>query len=108
MSKPILDSQVTFVKGEKRNLSINVFDQSNPNNDLSSSTATVTVYDSSNNIVLTSGSATVTGTTLITINRLWDTTSVVTGEYRAIFTVTYGSIIQIFMYKILVVPLPAP
>lgn len=108
MAKPLLESQVTFLKGEKKNLAIKAWDEANPSNDLSTSTATIAVYDQAGNVTLAAGSATISGTTLISIARIWDTTSVTPGSYRAVVSLTYGSITQIFQFPVIVLPMPAP
>lgn len=108
MATPLLESQIIFVKGEKKNLAIKAWDENNPTNDLSSATATIAVYDQSGAATLASGAATVSGTTLISISRLWDSSAVAPGSYRAAVTLTLGSIVQIFQFPIVVLPLPAP
>jgi hypothetical protein len=108
MSKPVLDSNLTYITGERRTVAIRVWDEQNPNTDLSAATATMAVYSMTGTATLTPGAATVTGTTMITVARLWDTSGVLPGCYRAEFVVTFGSIIQNFQAAILVLPMPAP
>ena len=108
MSSPLLNSSSVFIKGEKKLVAIKLWDESNPSRDLSACVSTLTVYDQVGAITLASGSATITGTILLSISRQWDTTSVAPGPYRAVFSVVDGTNLQVFQYPIVVVPLPAP
>lgn len=109
MAKPILDSQATFMKGEKKNLALKLWDEANNAlTDLSTSTATVAVYDQTNTVILAAGAATNTGTTLLGVSRLWDTTAVAPGQYKAVVAWTFGTFLQYFQWQVIVLPNPAP
>lgn len=102
----VLPSQSVFVKGERRDVSINVTSTTNAN--LSGTTATMAVYDKSSNVVLASGAASVAGTTTLTITRVWDTANVSVGLYRAVFTVLISTSVYKWQLGIRVDPLPSP
>jgi hypothetical protein len=108
MASPILDTQQLWLAGEKKNLAIKVWDENDPSTDLSTATATFAIKDNEGTVVLAAGAATVTGTTVIRITRLWDSTGVDPGFYRAVCTVTFGAIVQIFQFTLEMRPNPSP
>ena len=109
MSRPILhSSKNTYIQGEIALLVIKVWDELNLDTDLSAATATFVIYDDDSVIILPSGAATIAGTTLINVARLWNTTAVVPGVYRVVVTVNIGTVSQKFQYKVNVLPNPAP
>lgn len=90
-----------FIKGDKKNLSAQAWEESAPTTDLSAATATWTVYPSTSTTpTLASGAATISGTTIVTATRQWDTTAVAAGYYRAVLAFTFGANIQSFQYNI--------
>lgn len=107
MPTPLLDGTITFLAGEKKDLSVFVFDGSNPSVDLSTATATCAVYNSLGGVTVADGAATVTGTTVVTVTRIVDSTNIAPGAYRGVFTVTAGVRVQIFQVSMLVLPVPA-
>lgn len=108
MASPILETQQLWIAGEKKNLAIKVWDENDPTTDLSSATATFGVKDKEGTVILAAGAAVVTGTTVIRITRLWDSTGIDPGFYRATCVVTFGAIIQIFQYTFEIRPNPSP
>jgi len=107
MSGPILSGSQKYIQGEIKPLRCLIWDADDPDHDLSAATATITLYDSNDNVVLTEGSATVTGTTVITVSRTWDSTNATVGLYRALAKVVLGNITQYFEWPVLVLKKPA-
>ena len=100
-----------FILGEKKNIGGKNL-RLQTGGALSGVTATVTIYDSSGNSVLSATSITVTGsgTTRNALTYLLTTGSGMTitlaDTYRAEYTVTYAGEVQIWQQQILVKPKP--
>lgn len=108
MSTPILKSSQQFIKGEVKNLAFKFWDEANPNNDVSSSTVTIALYDRLGALTSAFAAAALTGTTLVTASRLLDSSAIAAGKYKALGKVVYGTITQYFQWPVEVLPLPAP
>lgn len=108
----LLDGYQEFMVGESKPLVIKVVDQDDPTTDMSAATARVTLYDSNSDAVsgMSAQSMTLTGTTTITLKKVWDTSGggLATGPYRAVATVTFNGNIQQFEWVVFLRARPAP
>lgn len=108
MPTPILDSNTTWIIGEQKPITFEIWDSRDGTVSLAAATATIAVYAKDATEALAEGSATITGTTTILASKLWDTSSLSPGSYRAVCKVTFAGALQIFQATIVLVPLPAP
>lgn len=108
MATPLLKSQQTFIKGENKNLSFRYWDEADPNHDVSAATVTIGLYDRLGAVVSAQSTAALSGTTLVTASRQWDSTLVTPGAYKALAIVNFGTLVQYFQWPVLLTPFPAP
>lgn len=87
---------------------IKVWDQQDTTTNLSAATATIAVYNSAGTATQSSGAATVSGTTVLTVYRDWATSGVTPGLYRVLVTVTYDSDTYVFSFYVRVDASPPP
>lgn len=108
MSTPILKSQQQMIKGMKANLAFKFWDEADPNNDVSSATVTIGLYDRLGAVISAQSAAALSGTTLVSASRLLDTTSLTPGVYKSLAIVNFGVLIQMFQWPCVILPFPAP
>src|ERR1700738_2491080 len=96
-----------YLQGSITDLAIFVWDQTDPDNDISAATATIAVYGERGEVLLATAAAAVSGITLLEVSRLFDTSNAM-GKCRAVATVTLGTRVSIFQWSFMVDPNPAP
>lgn len=108
MAHTYLECDERFIVGSKPELGIIVWDETNPNNDISALTAVCSVFNSADAAVMTTQPCGITGTTLLTIQRFWDTTGLTPGKYRVDIDCTLGVNVQTFQFAVMIDPKPGP
>jgi len=98
-----------FVLGEKKQIGVRNLRQANGAT-VAAATGTVAIYDSTGSATLAAVALTMAGTTRVTGTYLLTTgaaqTITVVGTYRAIYTITFGTEVQIWEQVIQVVANP--
>ena len=104
----VLASPSKLLLGSTRGVVIQAWDAIDQATDLTAATATIQIFDDTGTSVLSAGSATVSGSTLLSISRSWDTTSVTPGRYKVVTRVTFGGLVDILQHAVEVTTLPGP
>lgn len=108
MANPYLECNERIIAGASAYLSILVWDETDPTNDISAATALCTVTDENNAVILASGSCEVSGMVLVQVRRLLVTDGLPPGKYRVTYFVTLGSAVTPFQFAFMIDPAPGP
>jgi len=106
MAQTYLECNERILVGAKIYLGILTWDESDPNNNISAATGAMWLYPETGSAIFSNQSCTVTGTTLLEVQKLWDSTGVTPGKYRCIIGVTLGPQTQYFQFSVQVDPFP--